>query len=147
MATGDSYHDVRLYATSWTDAIVETKEKALIMATQLLCLKVQWPGSIVDQEQSLDWPRVGGKDDEGRLYDSNIVPLPVQHATADFARYLIESNRVAEQEVGLTRLKLAVLEMAFDKSDRAPVIPVVVLEILTGLGLASTHSVAGRLVR
>ena len=57
VAEGDTYHEAHLYATAWTAATPETKEKALLMATRLIDGQYQFHGFRATSTQALQWPR------------------------------------------------------------------------------------------
>ena len=134
-AQGDSYHDGHLYATSWTGATSANKEAALVMATRLLDENIDWTGRKFDEDQALDWPRSGTSDRDGYAIDHDEIPASLANATAELARWLIDSDRTAEAGTeGFRRLKADTLEMEIDKTDRAGVLPRVVVRMIRHLG-------------
>jgi hypothetical protein len=87
----DSYMAARLYSTTWSGATTSDKERALRMATSMLC-REKWQGSITSQNQLLSWPRQGAIDAEGRAIASTVIPQPVRDATAELALALLGEN-------------------------------------------------------
>ena len=61
-ADGDAYHDGHLYASAWTGATTQNKEKALVMATRLIGSLLQFRGVKRRSIQALQWPRRGCPD-------------------------------------------------------------------------------------
>ena len=93
-AVADTYHENRLHADTWADADDDTKDAALLMATRVIDQQFVWAGfRSVPGTQRLEWPRDGLLNDEGDLaLSSAAIPERLQHATAEFARLLIDSD-------------------------------------------------------
>ena len=92
-AVADAYHENRLHAATWTDASDDTQDAALIMATRVLDQQFIWEGIRTFPTQRLDFPRDGLLTDEGEhALDSTTIPGPMQFATAEFGRLLIDSD-------------------------------------------------------
>ena len=107
-ADGDAYHDGHLYASAWTGASSDDKDKALVMATRLIDSQCQFNGGRTKADQALQWPRVECPDpDKGRRTASVLIPLldtfvpydqvpkPVVDATCETARELLVADRTA----------------------------------------------------
>ena len=94
---GDAYHDTHGYGSTWFDASTDTKTKTLIWATRLLDQHFTWRGTISSSTQALSWPRAATFDRDGRLQANDEVPVVVQNATAELARWLIESDRTSTE--------------------------------------------------
>jgi hypothetical protein len=88
-AEADSYHESRLYSTSWSGATDATKDAALVWATRLHDSSIEWKGAVRTHEQALRWPRYYAFSRDDELIQSDIVPEEVKHATAELARLLI----------------------------------------------------------
>jgi hypothetical protein len=161
-ADGDAYHDGHLYASAWTAATVENKEKALVMASRLIDSQYQFNGFKVSGGQALQWPRISCPDPDvnatelvgilwraGNYVDSNIVPKVVVDSTCELARELLVSDRTAAPPgEGLRYENTSTLEQGFDKTDRRRVIPRVVQAMLGKYGqLLSAGSGNVRLMR
>lgn len=69
----------------------EEKEAAIIISTQYVDLNNSWKGHIVSDAQSLDFPRYGIIDKEGRLLPSDEIPLQLQSAVAEYASRQMDS--------------------------------------------------------
>jgi hypothetical protein len=110
---GNTYHEVHLYATDWTDAAPDVKEASLMMATRVLDMNMEFKGWKGDSAQALEWPRIGvpnhnelwyvypgaslfGGYLEGPYFPSNVVPVRLNYATCELARELIASNRTED---------------------------------------------------
>ena len=109
-AVADTYHTDRLHASTWTDADDTTKDAALLMATRVIDQQFVWVGVRTNPDtQRLEWPRDGLLNDEGDLtLDRAEIPERLQHATAEFARLLIETDTTVASGVAggaITSLK------------------------------------------
>jgi len=71
------------------------KEAALIRATNFLDGKFgpRFRGSKIDWEQSLEWPRIGAKDDSNLSYDSDEIPKALKNATAELAISTLDAGQ------------------------------------------------------
>src|SRR3546814_16959519 len=65
------------------------------MATAILNRET-FCGRITDQTQALAWPRTGAEDGEGRCLDSDTIPAPIAHATAELALPLLREDLTNE---------------------------------------------------
>lgn len=125
LAEAEAYHTARLYNAEWTAATDATKETALKWATRLLDERYEWYGTVVTYEQALGWPRVGVWYDS-RLLSHLEVPTVIKNATAEFALFLIKSDRsvVSEpSEQGLDSLTVGPITLNFNEEDRPDTVP------------------------
>ena len=83
---------MRLRTAPWTDASVPDQEAALQWATRLLDEQVGWYGVPTYPDQALALPQVGLVDQWGRQVASDVIPVPVQQATALYALGLLEAT-------------------------------------------------------
>jgi hypothetical protein len=81
VADADVYFSERLHSANWTNAEDTDKEASLIQATRMLDNLFTWVGTITDPDQSLDWPRTGVYDENGRLIESDVIPVQIEQAT------------------------------------------------------------------
>ena len=151
-ADGDAYHDLHMYATSWTGANTATKEKALMMATRLLDANYLFYGKKLLKTQALQWPRDGVPDPDhadGRDFlDDNEMPADLVRATCELARELIVADRTQPPPgEGFKQIQLVGSLMAtFDKLDQPGVLTGEVKKLLAKWGMRIDRA-AGRLVR
>lgn len=82
VSNADTYHSNRSNS-AWTGSDA-SKESALRKATDYLDATYNWKGSIFSTTQSLNWPRVGVIDRNGRDLDYS-VPKAIKDATAELA--------------------------------------------------------------
>ena len=68
------------------------QEAALQWATRLLDEQVQWYGLPTYPNQALALPQLGLVDQWGRQLASDVIPVPVQQATALYALGLLEAT-------------------------------------------------------
>jgi len=97
-AVADAYHDGRLNASAWQTAGEADKDKALAMATALLDEHRTWRGAAVLTREKPAWPRTDMVERTGIVIDSTTIPISLQEATAEFARRLIEADRILQAE-------------------------------------------------
>ncbi len=136
VAEADSYHEGRLHASAWTAAIQATKEAALVMATRFLDGNVEWLGRRIDIDQALAWPRQGAIWD-GHAVPCDLLPRPVKNAASELARLLIGADLQADQDadnISSLNLGQSALVVEFKDSSRTRRIPLVIGELLQGLG-------------
>ncbi len=143
-AEGDAYHEARLFATGWENAVTADKEAALVWSSRMLDYSFDWTGYKYTIEQALRWPRYSALDRDGQLFDSNEIPTELKDAVSELARLLIAAERGAETGTeGLKRLKVDVIELEFDKLDRAPTVPDEVYQMISHLGRLRSVSASG----
>ena len=143
LAEANAYHESRLNSSTWDVATDDQKNRALITATRLLDEHMTWLGVWTSDEQALAWPRIGEPDDEGYLYDnlgrtidSNEIPVKLKEATAEFARFLLESDRTADSTEGIASVTVGSIGVSFNQNRPAQrkVIPDAVLEMINQWG-------------
>jgi hypothetical protein len=162
VADGDLYHAGHLYATAWTAASDEQKEKALVMASRLIDAEYQFNGVQTMDTQALSWPRYRCPDPDRDtvaritrllMWDNwlpeNRVPKNVISATCELARELLLADRTAAPVgEGLKFYNNGGTQTGYDKTDTRPVISGVSQAFLAKFGsLVSAKSGAVRLVR
>jgi hypothetical protein len=152
-ADGDAYHEGHLYATAWTGATTQNKEKALVMATRLIDGEYQFNGFKGSDAQALQWPRercpdpdragagflpgmLSGSFGSDTWVPSDIVPPRVVQATCELARELILVDRTSPPPgEGVTLVRLAdQSETIYNKRDKRPVISMVAQNLLCKYG-------------
>ena len=150
VADGDAYHDGHLYASAWTAATTENKEKALVFATRLVDAEFRFKGVKANTTQALQWPRSDCRDPDGDDYlASDAVTSAVVQATCEMARELLVKDRTAAYAgEGLKYLNVGSTQTGYDKTDTPPVITRVAQAMLAKLGsLLKAKSGAVNLVR
>jgi hypothetical protein len=87
LAFANTYHANR-GNTAW-DALddIDDKEPALRKATEYMgqVYRLKWLGLRADDDQALDWPRIGVVTGDEITIDDDVVPLEVQRACAELA--------------------------------------------------------------
>jgi len=143
-AEGTVYHEGRLFSTGWTGAVVGDQEAALVWATRLLDTHFDWQGGKFTLTQALRWPRFGALDRDGELIDSAELPTSLMNAVSELARLLIIGDRSIESGTeGLSKLKVDVIELTFDKLDRLGTIPDEVYQMISHLGRLKVAATTG----
>ena len=156
VADGDAYHEGHLYASAWTAASADQKAAALVMATRLVDSVIQFHGVKASGAQALQWPREDCPDPDAnadvvgqRVVLSTVVPNAVVDATCETARALLIEDRTANPlGEGLKFTGIGELQQSFDKSDRRPMLPRLVITMLGKYGAwVGGQSVAAKLMR
>jgi hypothetical protein len=132
LVEANAYHDTRLQSTSWDDASNDQRNRALITATSLLDEHLEWGGNAVDEDQALCWPRSEMYDRNGNAIDDDAIPSKLKAATAEFARLLIDADRMADTTEGIAAASVGSIEVQFDAANPAPrkVVPEAVYEMV-----------------
>ena len=135
LAEANTYHESRLYTTSWTDAEDDNKVIALIWATRMLDEICDWVGEKSTGEQALRWPRWDAWDKDGYNLDANTIPTFLKNATAELAFQLILKDRLQTMDDSIGGLKSVTagsVSVDFDKMDRIQALPQSVLNLIKG---------------
>lgn len=104
-------------------------------ATRLLDQCVNWKGYKKTEDQALRWPRTGVIDPDGHSVDEDSIPTFLKHATAELARYLIDSDRTAETDIsGFKEIEVDVIKLKIDKHNKTSIIPKSVWAIIRPYG-------------
>ena len=126
------------------DLQTATKEAALVWASRILDYTFDWSGDKYTIEQAMRWPRWAVLDRDGQLFDSNEIPVELKNAASELARLLITTDRSAESGTeGLSKLKVDVIELTFDKLDRIDTIPDEVYQMISHLGSLKSFTTSG----
>lgn len=124
---------------TWENADTLVKQKLLTWATRYLDERARWYGSKTVETSPLRWPRAGVVDRDNVLIGSNIIPMQLKTATAEMARYLIDTDRSVERDQdSLKRLKADVVELEFVSGYRLPSVPAALQHLIKGLGSISS---------
>ncbi len=173
LAEADAYHAAHLYASVWTVATAETKEKALQMATRLIDGQYQFHGYRSTTTQALQWPRQLCPDPDQRqaswglltttaYVPANTIPQALVQATCELARELLIADRTAapageglnmqhtshyqRDSVGVTTSDSTTTQ--YNKLDTKPIISPVAQALLSKYGvLQSARTAQVRLIR
>ncbi|RLD57844.1 MAG: hypothetical protein DRI97_04425 [Bacteroidetes bacterium] len=120
----DIYHEMRLHVSDWTGASDDDKEAAIMWASRLLDILVNWDGSKVSSTQAMRWPRTSVVDTDGYSIASTEIPQFLADATAEYARTLISEDVTAVNALaGFKKMKVDVIELEVDKMDRSGALP------------------------
>lgn len=111
LVEADAHFDARLDATDWSGATDDTKNRALIQATQRLDQQ-RFKGRREDEDQALAFPRVGTFDRDGYAYDSDTIPTPVKRAQMELALAMLGTDLLADTGLeGFKRAKVGPLDV------------------------------------
>jgi hypothetical protein len=95
-AEATAYHSTRGFNAAWTEALVPTREMALVWATRLLDQQ-DWNGMRASFSSALRWPQVGQVDRDDQIIPSTIIPQFLKEACAEWAFYLLVEDRTADE--------------------------------------------------
>jgi len=142
-----TYIENRLHNSSTVSAATsDTNKKALVLATRLLDELIDWDGDPSDaDDQALQWPRYGLYDDKGNVLDEDTIPQRIKNATMEFACYLIDGDRTAENATeGIKGLKAGSVELEFIESNppERKVVPDAVFQMVSLWGSREFESKA-----
>ena len=132
------YADGRMPQSAAVAAALDPDDlhRALITATRLIDEYADWDSSrTYPGVQNLGLPRIGLYDTDAEVfYLSTTIPYPAIHATSELAIRLLEDDRLSDFPIeGIRELKVAVIELKFDKTDGRPIIPDEIWTILRDL--------------
>jgi len=87
----ESVTNPNVTVTGNIELVSDEFETALVRATRYLDDKYgqRWLGSRTNEDQALDWPRLGVEDPDGRWLDDDIVPQAVKDACCEAALELL----------------------------------------------------------
>jgi len=142
LAEFNTYWDSKVnVSSSITNALPATKNAAIVWATRLFDERVDWTGVKTSESQALRFPRIGVTDRDGYLFSQDSIPIWLKNGTAEFAGYLILSDRTDDPDsAGIHRLKADVIEIEFDKHDRTETIPASVWAIINYYAVKATSA-------
>jgi len=134
LAVANQYHlDRPAVGTTWSAALPEAKNAAILWATKLLDSRINWTGVVVTSTQALLWPRYGMYYRNGYSVLSTVIPVELQEACAEFARQLLADDRAGDSSVetlGLTEFATGSLKLKFKGSGDTRLIPGAVRNLL-----------------
>lgn len=120
--------------TVWTAATADQKAAAVLWATKLLDALWDWEGYPTDAIQALLWPRGGILKRNGWEYvELDVIPIELQRATAEYARQLLVSDRMADSDVetqGLKSLTAGPVSLEFKDDVSAKQVPDAVVNLI-----------------
>jgi len=103
IADADTYFETRIDAAEWDSSNDETKEQALVTATQLIDER-HWIGAAVSSSQALAWPRKDAIYYDPRMGQqitiaNDEVPSQVKIAVYEQALHLVQNEDLIAQKV------------------------------------------------
>lgn len=122
VAQADAYFAGMLYADDWDAATPDTKNRALITATNLIVAGVAFLGWPASTTQALPMPRSGLRSRTGAVIASTVIPVELANATAEYARQLITAGAMPtapSDTAGVKKVKAGSVEIEFDGSSSA----------------------------
>jgi len=102
--------------SAWTTLTIAEKETALQWATSLLDGSFVWTGAAADGVQALAWPRQGMLTRNGYAIPTNVIPIELKRAQAEFARQLADDDLASDNAAlkqGITAIKAGSVALSF----------------------------------
>ena len=151
----------------WSSLSISDKQLLLAWATRYLDQRASWNGQTANSflanpgnanvvggfviypnayeefpvlpQQPLRWPRAGVFDIDGNPIPYNVIPIQLQNAVCEMARYLLVSDRSVERpQDGLNELKVDVITLTFKSDYILPIVPSEIGLMIRGLGTISS---------
>ena len=95
LTDANSYLDGTPNDDTWDAASDDQKNRALKSSTDRL-EQVEWVSTVTDTDQRLAWPRLGITDRDGREFSDDAIPRPIEEATAELARRIIDGSYTSD---------------------------------------------------
>lgn len=145
LAQAETYMEGRLASTAWDAATDDSKNRALVTAVKTMDARLRYVGTIVDDQQAMQWPREGIYY-EGHEWPDNTIPAQVKDAQVEFAVNLItngdRSGDPGGEGVKSLNVGKGAVELEFDQNTKPDIIPDVVFDFL-GKWIVSSGSGTG----
>lgn len=120
---------------TWAGLTDAQKNGYCVMACRVLNEQMNWDGWKTDSDQALDLPRSGMVDKNGDLIDNDEIPMEVKNAQCELARLLAIDDRTADPDMaGFKQIEIGSINLVADKSDRVPILPDAVWNMIRFLG-------------
>lgn len=116
LAEIDTFNDNYVSDPAWDTATDQDQEVAARQATLTVdsCFTEDWIGTLVENDQSLDWPRSNAVASNGRTYADNEIPKILRDACSKLAITALSEELLPDQEnpgtIKKTKNKVAVIE-------------------------------------
>ena len=139
LAAAQLYMDTRPTVAEWTAATTNAQNQALISATFRL-EQEEYLGVITDRDQALKWPRSGLTDEDGRQYDDDDIPTPIERACCEVALALLK-DELTLGDIGLEgfeNVQVGSLDVTPRANRQAGTLPEQVKRFLRGLWVESS---------
>jgi hypothetical protein len=136
LAYADAYFSNHpFYADAWANITDEDIRTALLIsASGFLDAHFDFTGYRATTTQAMDWPRVYAQDKDGFVIPNYTIPGNLKKATCEQAFVLSKGDPGAPLPgVGLTELKIDVIDLKFDKAVRTPLVNGNVIALLRGM--------------
>lgn len=131
----------KYYADTWDAGDDDIKENCLILSTSMLDNYMDWFGTKTVEASALRWPRTGVVDLDGIEIDDNTIPQNLKKAVCELAYSFYIENRQAEPDsLGISELKVDVIELKFDKNEKKLTFPPSVFPLLRSYGRSTMGS-------
>ena len=83
----DSSAEETTWEASWSGKTADEKNQLVVRATKAID-RLHFRGYPTNEDQALLWPRTNAYKASGLLWDSDVVPAPIEKATAHVAAWL-----------------------------------------------------------
>ena len=135
LTDAEAYYESRLHSSEWDDVADTVKNEGLAMATMLFDSEILWMGTPTSTTQALRWPRENVSNPESVEVDSATIPTFLANATAEFALWLIQDDRLKEPDTqGFTQIKVGSIFATINHRDRRDLMPPIVKSMISFYG-------------
>lgn len=147
VSDSNSYISSSFFPGDWTTKSDYDKERLLKTATRYLDSFYDFKGDKTVSSSALRWPRSGVFDADGIPVGENTIPDRLKCAVIELAIYLVSNNLLEEQDSrGIKDLKVDVIEITFERSEKSWKMPNTVSHFMRGLGSLATNAKVGKLI-
>jgi hypothetical protein len=144
----DTLLDETIHSSVWTATVKDDRERALIMATRTLSEDVTWVGARASATQALSHPRFGMFNQDGYEFDSNVIALWLEVATAEFARSLLVKDRTADTpQTGIQSISAGPVAVTFHAFEKPSVFPDFVKTLIRPYGKIAGSGIMATVIR
>ena len=138
VADADQYHENH-GSVDWRDLSEEEKQAALIRATAYIDSYYDWVhGRKTDQDQALDWPRLGAYDEDEYYFDDDEMPQQVIDACCELALRAGSEDIVADQSRPVKTFSAGSVAVEFEEGTSSlnsyPQVTALLRGLTTGFG-------------
>lgn len=113
LAEAETYFSDRLHTLDWLGAVADDKNAALLMAARRID-QTDFVGVRYTTVQSMAWPRINVRDEDGYAVAVSVIPVRVKQAQMEEALGLLRASQDPDQRddlAGIRRVKVDVIEV------------------------------------
>ncbi|MCZ2112270.1 MAG: hypothetical protein LC131_00250 [Anaerolineae bacterium] len=135
VAEADAYFAEQFGYSAWDLVVQADREACVITASRSLDSYMVWAGQRATDVQSMEWPRSGSYDRYGNPIDDDVIPNVLKQAVFETAFIILTKGGLEFGGRRYDKVKVAVVDVTFSRSQDSSGIPKYIEELLSGLGL------------